>query len=128
MGIVEAAAMKPDSVRNLLESMAAGRVSVQEAEARLAHLPFEDLGFARVDHHRAVRGVGPEVVYARSKTPEQVAAIASALLRREGAPVLVTRPGTPTPARSSPSIRKPAGTPGRACWCCAAPSRGRGRW
>jgi NCAIR mutase (PurE)-related protein len=52
MGIVEAAAMKPDRVRELLESVAAGRVSVQEAEARLAHLPFEDLGFARVDHHR----------------------------------------------------------------------------
>jgi NCAIR mutase (PurE)-related protein len=93
MGIVEAAAMEPDRVRDLLESVATGRVSVQEAEARLAHLPFEDLGFARVDHHRAVRGVGPEVVYARSKTPEQAAAIATALLRREGAPVLVTKAG-----------------------------------
>ena len=93
MGIVQAAVMKPDRVRDLLESVAAGRVSVQEAEARLAHLPFEDLGFARVDHHRAVRGVGPEVVYARSKTPEQVAVIASALVRREGAPVLVTKAG-----------------------------------
>jgi pyridinium-3,5-biscarboxylic acid mononucleotide synthase len=93
MGIVEAAAMRPDRVRDVLESVAAGRLPVQEAVARLAHLPFEDLGFARVDHHRAVRGVGPEVVYARSKTPEQVAAIASALLRREGAPVLVTKAG-----------------------------------
>jgi pyridinium-3,5-biscarboxylic acid mononucleotide synthase len=93
MGIVEAAATEPDRVRDLLESVAAGRVSVQEAEARLAHLPFEDLGFARVDHHRAVRGAGPEVVHARSKTPEQAAAIATALLRREGAPVLVTKAG-----------------------------------
>ena len=85
--------MTTDGVRGLLASVASGRLSVKEAEARLAHLPFEDLGFARVDHHRTVRGAGPEVVYARSKTPAQVAAIATALLRREGAPVLVTKAG-----------------------------------
>jgi NCAIR mutase (PurE)-related protein len=83
--------MSAGSLRELLESVADGRVGVPEAQQRLAHLPFEDLGFARVDHHRAVRGLGPEVVYARSKTPEQVAAIAEALLRHEGAPVLVTK-------------------------------------
>jgi hypothetical protein len=92
MGSLEAG-MTADGVRGLLASVASGRLSVQEAEARLAHLPFEDLGFARVDHHRTVRGAGPEVVYARSKTPEQVAAIATALLRRDGAPVLVTKAG-----------------------------------
>ena len=58
---------------------------------RLARLPFEDLGFARVDHHRALRTLGPEVVYARGKTPEQTAAIVTALLRQDGAPVLVTK-------------------------------------
>ena len=83
--------MRPESIRRVLESVADGQLSVTEAEARFAHLPFEDLGFARVDHHRAVRGLGPEVIYARSKTPEQVAAIATALLRRDGAPVLVTK-------------------------------------
>jgi len=74
MGSLETAGMTTGGVRGLLASVASGRLSVQEAEARLAHLPFEDLGFARVDHHRTVRGAGPEVVYARSKTPEQVAA------------------------------------------------------
>jgi NCAIR mutase (PurE)-related protein len=93
MGSLETAGMTTGGVRGLLASVASGRLSVQEAEARLAHLPFEDLGFARVDHHRTVRGAGPEVVYARSKTPEQVAAIATALLRRDGAPVLVTKAG-----------------------------------
>jgi NCAIR mutase (PurE)-related protein len=83
--------MTTASLRKVLEEVAEGHLSVDEADARLAHLPFEDLGFARVDHHRAVRGLGPEVVYARSKTPEQVAAIASTLLRHEGAPVLVTK-------------------------------------
>jgi NCAIR mutase (PurE)-related protein len=57
---------------------------------RLARLPFEDLGFARVDHHRALRG-GPEVVYGRGKTPAEAAAIAAALLAQGGAPVLVTK-------------------------------------
>jgi NCAIR mutase (PurE)-related protein len=57
---------------------------------RLARLPFEDLGFARVDHHRGLRG-GPEVVYGRGKTPEQTAAIAAALLDQGAAPVLVTK-------------------------------------
>jgi NCAIR mutase (PurE)-related protein len=79
------------NTRELLERVADGRLSVSEAQRRLAHLPFEDLGFARVDHHRTLRGVGPEVVYARSKTPEQVNAIVAALLQRPGAPVLVTK-------------------------------------
>jgi pyridinium-3,5-biscarboxylic acid mononucleotide synthase len=79
------------NTRELLERVADGRMSVPEAQGRLAHLPFEDLGFARVDHHRSLRGAGPEVVYARSKTPEQVTAIAAALMRRDAAPVLVTK-------------------------------------
>jgi len=77
----------------LLEAVARGELSVRDAEARLARLPFEDLGFARVDHHRAVRGHGPEVVYGRGKTPGEVAAIADALVAGYGAPVLVTRAG-----------------------------------
>jgi len=59
---------------------------------RLARLPFEDLGFARVDHHRGLRG-GPEVVYARGKTPAETAAVAAALLDQGAAPVLVTKAG-----------------------------------
>lgn len=83
-----------ETLREVLELVAEGHLSVSEARDHLAHLPFEDLGFARVDHHRAIRGIGPEVIYARSKTPAQVAAIAAALLRREGAPVLVTKADT----------------------------------
>ena len=71
--------------------MARRELSTEDALRRLARLPFEDLGFARVDHHRALRTLGPEVVYARGKTPEQVAGIVAALMRQEGAPVLVTK-------------------------------------
>ena len=57
---------------------------------RLKHMPFEDLGFAKVDHHRALRHGMPEVVFGKGKTPEQIAAIAQRLLER--APnVLITR-------------------------------------
>ena len=57
---------------------------------RLAALPFEDLGFARVDHHRALRG-GPEVVYGPGKTPAEAAAIVASLLAQDASPVLVTK-------------------------------------
>jgi pyridinium-3,5-biscarboxylic acid mononucleotide synthase len=77
-------------LRQLLDAVARGELSTEEASRRLARLPFEDLGFARVDHHRALRG-GPEVVYARGKTPAEVAAVAAALLAEDGAPVLVTK-------------------------------------
>ncbi len=71
--------------------MARGEQSTEDAVRRLARLPFEDLGFARVDHHRALRTLGPEVVFARGKTPEQTAAIVAALMGQGGAPVLVTK-------------------------------------
>jgi NCAIR mutase (PurE)-related protein len=70
--------------------VASGELSTQDAVTRLARLPFEDLGFARVDHHRALRG-GPEVVYGRGKTPAETAAITAALLAQDASPVLVTK-------------------------------------
>ena len=70
--------------------MARGELSTEDAVTRLAAWPFEDLGFARVDHHRALRG-GPEVVYGAGKTPAEAAGIVAALLAQEAAPVLVTR-------------------------------------
>jgi len=73
--------------------VAAGRVTAREATDRLANLPWQDLGFARVDHHRPLRSLGPEAVYARGKTPEQVARIGGALLAEGGAPILVTKAG-----------------------------------
>jgi NCAIR mutase (PurE)-related protein len=77
-------------LRQLLGAVARGELSTEDAVTRLASWPFEDLGFARVDHHRSLRG-GPEVVYGAGKTPAETAAIVAALLARDAAPVLVTR-------------------------------------
>ncbi len=82
--------MTQDQLRALLESVRCGATEVDAALDRLRHLPFEDLGFAKVDHHRALRHGMPEVVLAKGKTPGQVCEIARTLLER--APnVLVTR-------------------------------------
>ena len=73
-----------------MEQVREGKVEIDDALARLRHMPFEDLGFAKVDHHRALRQGMPEVVFGMGKTPEQVAEIAGRLV--ENAPnVLVTR-------------------------------------
>src|SRR5579862_7867521 len=71
---------RPD-MQELLENVRAGRVSVARALERLRHLPFEDIGFAKIDHHRGMRQGFAEVVYARGKTPRQVAAIVGRMLR-----------------------------------------------
>jgi len=78
-------------LRQLLSAVARGELPTEDAVRRLARLPFEDLGFARVDHHRSLRALGPEVVYARGKTPEETAAIVTSLLAQGGAPILVTK-------------------------------------
>lgn len=73
-----------------MEQVRDGAVDVDGALTRLRHMPFEDLGFAKVDHHRALRHGMPEVVFAMGKTAEQVLAIAENLL--EDSPnVLITR-------------------------------------
>ena len=82
--------MNPNAIRELFAQVRGGKVSPDEAVARLRHLPFEDLDFAKVDHHRAVRAGFPEVVLAEGKTGKQVAAIFSRLARHE-ASVLATR-------------------------------------
>lgn len=82
--------MDRERLRALLESVAAGATSVEAALERMAILPFEDLGFAHVDHHRGVRDALPEVVLAQGKTPTQVAAIARSIAERSGR-FLVTR-------------------------------------
>jgi pyridinium-3,5-biscarboxylic acid mononucleotide synthase len=82
--------MDQDQLRGLLEQVRDGAVDIDAALTRMRHLPFEDLGFAKVDHHRALRHGMPEVIFAKGKTPEQVAAIAECLLAN--APnVLITR-------------------------------------
>jgi len=82
--------MDQDQLRGLLEQVRAGAVDIDAALERMRHLPFEDLGFAKVDHHRALRQGFPEVIFGKGKTPDQVSAITRALLHR--APnVLITR-------------------------------------
>ena len=78
------------TLRSLLESVATGGTDVESALDRLRHLPYEDLGFAKVDHHRALRAALPEVVLGQGKTAEQVVAIAERLVERSGR-LLVTR-------------------------------------
>lgn len=83
--------MRPSDLDDLFDGVRDGSVSPQEATERLRSLPFADLGFARVDHHRSLRQGMPEAVLARDKTPHQCAAIVSELLRNEIGPVLLTR-------------------------------------
>ena len=75
--------MKESDIRGLLEELRAGRVTVEQVLERLRHLPFEDLGFAKIDHHRGLRQGFSEVVFARGKTPGQVAAIVRGMLRQK---------------------------------------------
>ena len=82
--------MDQEQLRTLLEQVRAGEIGVDAAVARMRHMPFEDLGFAKVDHHRALRHGMPEVILAKGKTPEQVAAIAECLLAN-ARNVLITR-------------------------------------
>jgi NCAIR mutase (PurE)-related protein len=86
--------MDEPALRQLLDDVRAGVVSADEAVHRLRRLPFADLGFARIDHHRALRQGLPEAVYGPGKTPEQCAAIVAELLAEpHGGPVLLTRAG-----------------------------------
>ena len=82
--------MDADHLRSLFEQVREGAVDVDSALTRLRHMPFEDLGFAKVDHHRALRHGMPEVVLAKGKTPEQVGEIAEHLLKNSSN-VLITR-------------------------------------
>lgn len=79
-----------EHLKKLLLEFKAGELGLDQALERLRHLPFEDLGYANVDHHRALRQGFPEVIFGQGKTPEQVAGIAARLLER-GGNLLVTR-------------------------------------
>ncbi len=82
--------MDEAAVVALLEDVRRGTLRPDEAVARLRRLPFADLGFARVDHHRALRQHLPEAVYGPGKTPAQCAALVDELLAG-GSPVILTR-------------------------------------
>jgi NCAIR mutase (PurE)-related protein len=67
--------MNPSTLRKLFQQVKSGRISPDEAVSRMRHMPFEDLGFAKVDHHRTLRLGLPEVIFSQGKTPPQVAGI-----------------------------------------------------
>jgi NCAIR mutase (PurE)-related protein len=79
-----------ESIRKLFEQVRKGKLTPDDAVSRLRHLPFEDLGFAKVDHHRALRAGMPEVILGQGKTPSQVAEI-FARLAKHGGNILATR-------------------------------------
>ena len=85
--------MNQRELLNILELVKAGELAPGQALERLKHLPFEDIGFAKVDHHRALRQGFAEVILGKGKTPQQVAEIARAMLRKRDSRqnILVTR-------------------------------------
>jgi len=82
--------LNAESIRKLLKDVRNGAISPDDAMLRLRHLPFEDLGFAKVDHHRALRNGMPEVILGEGKTPAQTAGI-FARLAKHGGNILATR-------------------------------------
>lgn len=82
--------MDRDQLKSLLEQVREGALEVDTAIERLKHMPFENIGYATIDHHRAIRVGMPEVIFGKGKTAEEVAGIAGKLLER-AANVLATR-------------------------------------
>jgi NCAIR mutase (PurE)-related protein len=82
--------MDENQLRALMEQVREGAVGVDDALTRLRHMPFEDLGFAKVDHHRALRHGMPEVIFGIGKTADQITSIAERLLEN-AKNVLITR-------------------------------------
>jgi NCAIR mutase (PurE)-related protein len=85
--------MTESEIRKLLESVSQGKFGVGEAVAKLKHLPFEDIDFAKVDHHRALRQGYAEVLFGKGKTPAQVAEIVRTMTRHRDSRhnILITR-------------------------------------
>jgi NCAIR mutase (PurE)-related protein len=82
--------MSPEGIERLLKDVRAGQVTVAQAVQRLRAMPFEDLGFASLDHHRSLRQGFPEVLLCEGKTAKQSVAIARSLIKK-GGPFLATR-------------------------------------
>ncbi len=87
--------MDASSLRSLIEQVATGRCTPDDAVRQLRRLPYSDLGFARLDHHRDLRLGMPEAVYGPGKTPEHSAAVVEDLLMGTDGPVLLTRATEP---------------------------------
>ena len=105
--------MKESELHQLLDLVRLGAPPLDGAVARLKNLPFEDLGFAKVDHHRALRQGYAEVIFGKGKTPEQVAQIVKSMLRQKASRqnILVTRANAATfkaLRRLNPSVKRSA--------------------
>ena len=83
--------MDSERLEKLLARVANQKLSVNQALKQLRHLPFEDLGFAKVDHHRALRQGFPEVILGEGKEPKDIAAIVRSMRRNGASNILVTR-------------------------------------
>lgn len=83
--------MENEHIRQILTDIENGTLSASEGYARLKLAPFEDLGYAKVDHHREIRQGAPEVIYGASKTKEQIEGIINSLLMHCPENILVTR-------------------------------------
>jgi len=98
--------MNSEELLKLLKSLEQGKLTPETAFERLKHLPFEDIGFAKVDHHRAIRQGYAEVVFGKGKTPTQVAEIVRAMLRAKASHnILITRANKKTFAAVKPAAR-----------------------
>lgn len=78
-------------IKSILKKVSSGEMSPQEAELMLKQKPFEDLGYAKIDHHRALRQGIAEVIYGAGKTPEQIAGIVDSMAARGQKTILITR-------------------------------------
>jgi len=103
--------MNSRELLKLLESVQAGKLAPAKAIERLKHLPFEDLDFAKIDHHRTLRQGFAEVIFGKGKTPEQIAAIVGAMLAKKDSKhnILITR----AEAKIFSAVRRAAGKKSR---------------
>ena len=83
--------MEKIELRELLEKVKAGEISLEAAELRLKMQPFEDLGYAKVDHHRGIRQGNSEVIFGMQKTPEQISGIVDSMRANGEKVVLITK-------------------------------------
>ena len=103
--------MNSEELLKLLELVQSGKLAPAKAIERLKHLPFEDLGFAKVDHHRTLRQGFAEVIFGKGKTPEQIAKIVQAMLAKKDSKhnILITR----TDAKTFSAVKRVAGKESR---------------
>ncbi len=99
------------SIHRIVEELASGKISPEDALHSLRDLPTQDLGFANVDHHRPLRNGMPEVIFGQGKQPEQIVAIAASLMNR-GQAVLVTRFSPDAYQQCAPGLDTATTTPG----------------